>query len=174
MLHGEFELFVGSAQVGHEVEAVVIRLLGIGARTVDLIDDDHDRKAGVDSMTQHEPGLGHRTLKRIDQQQGTIGHAQHALDLTAKIGMARGVKNVNLHALVLDGDVLGQDSDAALALLVVGVQHALLHLLVGTEGIRCTQQFIDQRGLAVVNVSDDRDVPQVLYTHTVPLCLLST
>ena len=61
VLHGEFELFVGSAQVGHEVEAVVIRLLGIGARTVDLIDDDHDRKAGVDSMTQHEPGLGHRT-----------------------------------------------------------------------------------------------------------------
>ena len=174
VLHGEFELFVGSAQVGHEVEAVVIRLLGIGTRAVDLIDDDHDRKAGVDGMTQHEPGLGHRTLKRIDQQQGTIRHAQHALDLAAKIGMARGIKNVNLHALVLDGDVLGQDGDAALALLVVGVQHALLHLLVGTEGIRCTQQFIDQRGLAVVNVSDDRDVPQVLYTHTVPLCLLST
>ena len=125
-------------------------------------------------MAQHEPGLGHGALKRIDQQQGAVGHAQHALYLAAEVGMARGVEDVDLHTLVLDGDILGQDGDAALALLVVGVQHALLHLLVGTEGIRCTQQFIDHRGLAVVNVSDYRDVPQVLYTHTVPLCLLST
>ena len=174
VLHGEFELLIGGTQICHEVEAVVICLLGIGAGAVDLIDDDHDGKTGIDGVAKHEPSLGHGALKSIDQQQGAVGHAQDALDLAAEVGMARSIENVDLHALVLDRDVLRQDGDAALALLIVGVQHALLNLLVGTEGIRCTQQFVDQRGLAVVNVSDDRDVPQVLYTHTVPLRLSTT
>ncbi len=42
MLHGKLKLVVGSAQVGHKVQAVVVGLLGVGTRTVDLVDDDHD------------------------------------------------------------------------------------------------------------------------------------
>ena len=45
VLHGELKLVVGGAQVGHEVQAVVVGLLGVGARTVDLVDADNDRKA---------------------------------------------------------------------------------------------------------------------------------
>ena len=119
VLHGELKLVVGGAQVGHEVQAVVVGLLGVGARTIDLVDDDHDLKAGVDSVTQHEAGLGHGALKGIDQQQGAVGHTQHALDLAAKVGVARGVDDVDLNVLVLDRDVLGENRDAALALLVV-------------------------------------------------------
>lgn len=84
-------------------------------------------------MTQHEAGLGHGALKSVDQQQGAVGHTQHALDLTAKVGVARGVDDVDLDVLVLDRDVLGENRNAALALLVVRVQDAVLDLLVGTE-----------------------------------------
>ena len=169
MLHGELKLVVGGAQVGHEVQAVVVGLLGVSTRTVDLVDDDHDLKAGVDSVTQHEAGLGHGALKGVDQQQGAVGHTQHALDLAAKVGVARGVDDVDLNVLVLDRDVLGENRNAALALLVVGIQDAVLDLLVGTEGVRGTQELVDHRRLAVVDVGDDGDVPQIVYAHVVPL-----
>ena len=169
VLHGKLELVVGSAQVCHKVEAVVVGLLGVSARTIDLVDDDHDLKAGVDSVTQHEAGLGHGTLKSVDQQQGAVGHTQHALDLAAKVGVARGVDDVDLNVLVLDRDVLGENRNAALALLVVRVQDAVLDLLVGTESVRGTQELVDHRRLAVVDVGDDGDVPQIVYAHVVPL-----
>ena len=169
MLHGKLKLVVGSTQVGHKVQAVVVGLLGVGTRTVDLVDDDHDLKAGVDSVTQHEAGLGHGTLKSVDQQQGAVGHTQHALDLAAEVGVARGVDDVDLDVLVLDRDVLGENRNAALALLVVRVQDAVLDLLVGTEGVRGTQELVDHRRLAVVDVGDDGDVPQIVYAHVVPL-----
>ncbi len=41
---------------------------------------------------------------------------------------------------------------------VVAVHHALGHLLVFTEGAALAQQLVDQRGLAMIDVSDDRDV----------------
>ena len=169
VLHGELKLVVGGAQVGHEVQAVVVGLLGVGARTIDLVDDDHDLKAGVDSVTQHEAGLGHGALKGVDQQQGAVGHTQHALDLAAEVGVARGVDDVDLNVLVLDRDVLGENRNAALALLVVGIQDAVLDLLVGTEGVRGTQELVDHRRLAVVDVGDDGDVSQIVYAHVVPL-----
>ena len=58
----------------------------------------------------------------------------------------------------LDGAVLGQDRDAALALEVVAVHHALGHFLVVAEGAALAQQLVDQRGLAMVDVGDDGDV----------------
>ena len=169
VLHSELELVVGGTQVGHKVEAVVVGLLGVSTRTVDLVDDDHDLEAGVDSVTQHEAGLGHGALKGVDQQQGAVGHTQHALDLATKVGVARGVDDVDLDVLVLDRDVLGENRDAALALLVVRVQDAVLDLLVGTEGVRGTQELVNHRRLAVVDVGDDGDVPQIVYAHVVPL-----
>ena len=75
----------------------------------------------------------------------------------------------DLNVLVLDRDVLGENRNAALALLVVGIQDAVLDLLVGTEGVRGTQELIDHRRLAVVDVGDDGDVPQIVYAHVVPL-----
>ena len=168
VLHGKLELLIGGAQIGHEVETVVVCLFGVGAGAVDLVDDNHDVQTGVDGMTQDEARLGHGALEGVDQQERTVRHAQHALDLAAKVGMAGGVDDVDLYAVVVDGDVLGKNRDAALALLVVGVEHALLHLLVGAEGAGGAQELVTQGGLAVVDVGDDGDVSQVLYAHGVP------
>ena len=60
-----------------------------------------------------------------------------------------------------DGDVLGEDGDAALALLVVGVEDAVDHLLVVPEHVGGLQQPVDEGGLAVVDVGDDGDVADV-------------
>ena len=165
VLHGEGELLVSGAQVAHQVEHVVDGSLGTGAGTVDLVDDDHDGKAGRDSVGEHETRLGHRALEGVNEQQGSVSHMQNALDLATEVSVARSVDHVDLDALVLNGDVLGKDGDAALALLVVRVEDALLHLLVGTEGVRRTQELVAQGSLTMVDVGDDCNVSQVLLTH---------
>lgn len=39
---------------------------------------------------------------------------QNALDLATEVSVARSINHVDLDALVLNGDVLGKDGDAAL------------------------------------------------------------
>ena len=82
----------------------------------------------------------------------------HALDLAAEVGVAGRVDDVDLDALVDDRGVLGHDGDAALALQVVGVHHALGDLLVVAEDVALAEHAVDQGRLAVVDVGDDRDV----------------
>ena len=116
-------------------------------------------------VREDEARLGHGALGRVNQQQRAVCHLEHALDLAAKVSVARGVDDVDLDALVLDGDVLGQDGDASLALLVVGVKHALLDLLVLAEGVGGLEHLVNQRGLAVVDVGNDCDVSNLLLEH---------
>jgi hypothetical protein len=54
------------------------------------------------------------------------------------------------------------DRDAALALEILAVHHALGDALVLAKGTRLALEAVDQRGLAVVDVRDDRDVADVL------------
>jgi hypothetical protein len=56
---------------------------------------------------------------------------------------------------------LGEDGDAALALEIVGVHRALGDALVLAEGAGLLSAAVDQRGLAMVDVRDDRDVAQL-------------
>jgi hypothetical protein len=58
----------------------------------------------------------------------------------------------------MHGGVLREDGDAALALEVHAVHHAVGDLLVGAERSALAQQRVDERGLAVVDVRDDGDV----------------
>ena len=124
-------------------------------------------------MRKHKARLRHGALGRVHQQHSAVRHLQHALDLAAKVRVARRVDHVDLDVLVLDRDVLRQNRDAALALLVVGVKHALLYLLVLTEGVRRLQHLVNQRRLAVVDVRDDCDIPDVLLEHVYLFCQLS-
>src|SRR5262249_56650906 len=59
---------------------------------------------------------------------------------------------------VVDRAVLREDGDAALALDVVRVHHALADLLVRREGARLLQQAIDESRLAVIDMGDDGDI----------------
>ena len=101
----------------------------------------------------------------VDQHQGPVGHPQHAFHFAAEIGVAGRVDDVDLHALVGNRDVLGQDGDAALALQIVGVEDLLADKLRFAELAALPQQAIDQRRLAVVDVGDDGHVADVLATY---------
>ena len=109
-------------------------------------------------LAQHEAGLRERPLGRVDQQQHAVDHRERPLDLAAEIGVAGRVDDVDQRLVVVDGGVLRQDRDAALALEVGVVHRALGDALVGAEDAALVEQRVDQRGLAVIDVGDDGDV----------------
>ena len=167
----EVQLSIVGAELEHELEDLIDDLVRTGAGTVDLVDDDHRLEAVFERVLEHETGLRHRALERVDDEQTAIGHLEHALDLAAEVGVARRVDDVDLGVAVADGDVLREDGDTALALLVVGVENTLRDLLVVSEDVGGLQKSVHERGLAVVDVGDDSDVADVVLTHGVtPSC----
>ena len=83
---------------------------------------------------------------------------ERPLDLAAEVGVAGGIDDVDQGVVVVDGRVLGQDRDAALA-LEVGIVHGPFgDPLVAPERAALPQQAVHQGGFAVVDVGDDGDV----------------
>ena len=148
-----------------ELEQQVVRGLdrlgGLGVGAVDLVDDDDRLQAECERLAEHDPRLRHRPLGGVDQQQAAVRHPEHPLDLAAEVRVARGVDDVELDPVVANRRGLGEDRDPLLALEIVRIHDQLAHLLVGREDARLLQQRVDERGLAVVDVRDDRDVAEV-------------
>ena len=134
---------------------------------VDLVDDDDRRQAPLERLAQHEPGLRQRPFRRVDQQQHAVDHRQRPLDLAAEVGVAGRVDDVDQRVAIVDGGVLGEDGDAALALEVGVVHRPLGDALVGPENAALMHEGIDERGLAVVDVRDDGDIaPERIGDHS--------
>jgi hypothetical protein len=120
------------------------------------------------SLAEHEAGLGQRALGGVDQQDDAVNHGQTALYLATEVGVAGGVDDVDgdglavgRRAVVGNRGVLREDGDALFALQVTGVHDTVLNLTMGSEGVGLLEHGVDQGGLAVVNVCDDRDVAQI-------------
>ena len=123
-------------------------------------------QADFQRLGQHEAGLRLGAFEGIDQHQRPVGHPQHAFDFAAEVGVARRVDDVDLHALVVQGDVLGENRDAAFPLQIVGVEDAVSRAAATSRNWPlCFGAGIDQRRLAVVDVGDDGDVANVVATH---------
>ena len=86
--------------------------------------------AELQRLLQHEARLRHGALGRVDQQQNAVDHLQNTLDLAGKIGVARGVDNVDLVVFIVYGGVLRQNRDAALALEIARVHHTVCNHLI--------------------------------------------
>ena len=72
--------------------------------------------------------------------------------------MARGVHDVDLGVLVVDGGIFRQNGDAPLPLQVVGVHHPVHGGLVLTVDTALLEHLVHKGGLSVVYVGDDGDV----------------
>ncbi len=75
--------------------------------------------------------------------------------------MAGGIHDVDLDAVVVDRGDFGEDRNPLLALQVVGVHHSLDHDLIAAERAALAEDDVNQRRLAMIDVSDDGDVPHV-------------
>ena len=154
----EVELVLGRVEIDEQVVDLVQHFLDARVGPVDLVDDDDRRQPPLERLAQHEPRLRQRPFRRVDEQHDRVDHRQRPLDLAAEIGVARGVDDVDQGVAVVDGGVLGQDRDAALALEVGVVHGALGDALVAAERAALAQQAVHEGGLAVVDVGDDGDI----------------
>ena len=84
--------------------------------------------------------------------------------------MTRRVDDVDLHVIVEDRCILGKNRNTALALQIPRIHDALCHLLIRAENMALPQHGVNQRRLSMVDVGDDRDIPQLfIYTHFCPM-----
>ena len=119
--HRELKLIRIGCQVQEEILQAAKGLIDARGRAVDLVDDHNRTQSALKCPRQDGAGLRHGAFNGVDKQEAPIGHVQDTLDLATEIGVAGGVDDVDLDALIVDGGVLGQDGDAALALQVIGV-----------------------------------------------------
>jgi hypothetical protein len=162
---GEIHLLVAGLEVAEEVEHLGEDLVRAGVAAIDLVDDDDDREAALEALREDEARLRERPFRGVDEEQRPVGHHQRALDLTTEIGVAGGIDDVDLDALVPDAGVLREDGDAALFLEIVRVHHPFGDDLVVSEGAGLAKNEIHERGLAMVDVGDDGDVTEILTRH---------
>ena len=158
----EVELRIRGAEVDHEVEYLVDDLVRPGVRAVDLVHDDDRLETELERLAQDETGLRHRPLGRVHHEENRVHHLEDALDLAAEIAVAGRVDDVDLRPVVVDGRVLREDRDPALFLEVVAVHDPFGggDSLVRTERPGLLEQAVHERRLAVVDVGNDRDVPE--------------
>ena len=159
----EIELVFSGVEREHQVEHHFVDFLGAAVGFVDLVDHNNGFQTNLQCLLQHESSLRHRTFKSINQQQTAIGHVQHALNLTTKIAVSRGVDNIDFRSFPIDGNVLGKNGDTAFALQVVGVEHLAGKILSFSEKMSSQHHFVHKRRLAVVNVRYNGNVPNVLH-----------
>ena len=157
----EVHLIFGGIKINEEVEDFADDFFGASVLAVDLVDDDDGRQLLRQRLRQDVARLRQRPFAGVNQQHDAVNHLQDALDFAAEVRVARRVNDVDLDVAVVHRGVLGHDGDAALALQVHRVHHAFDGGLVRAEKSRLFQHRVDQRRLAVVNVSDDRDIAHV-------------
>jgi hypothetical protein len=156
---------VFAAEVHQELEALVEHLVRPGVRPIDLVYHDDWLQPTFERLGEHIARLRHRPFRGVHEDQRPIRHPQHALHLPAKIGVPWRIDEIDLHALVVQRNVLCQDGDPALPLQVVRIQNALTDKLARPELATLAQQAIHERGLAVVQVGDNGDIANVGAAH---------
>ena len=154
----KLDLILGGVQVDEQVVDLVQHFLRARIRPIDLVEHDDRRQPALERLAQHEARLRQRPFRGIDQQHHAVHHRQRPLDLAAEIGVSGRVDDVDQDVVVVNGGVLGEDGDAAFALEVGVVHDPVGDLLIRPKRPALPQQRVNQRGLAVVDVRDDRHV----------------
>ena len=157
----EVDLVVVRPKVDEQLVDRVEDLRGPGVAAVDLVERHDHREVPRHRLLEHVAGLRQRTLRRVDEEQDAVDHEQRALHLAPEIGVAGRVDDVQADPVVIDGRLLGEDRDPLLALEVARVHHPVDERLVRPERPGLAEHRVDERGLAVVHVRDDGDVPKL-------------
>ena len=139
-----------------------LRFVRLRAGEIDLVDDRDDLEVVLDG----EVGVGQRlrfdALRRVDDQQRPFGRRERSRHFVGEVHVPGRVDQVEDVGLAIVG-VIGQpdgvrlDRDPALALEVHRVEDLGLHLTL-LERAGHLEEAVRERGLAVVDVGDDREV----------------
>ena len=77
--------------------------------------------------------------------------------------MTRRVDDIDFNALVIDGNILGENGDASFPLQIVVVENQLAQFLLVADQLGLINHTVHQRRLSVIDVGDNRYIPDVLH-----------
>ena len=167
-----FWVFKARSNLKQQVLRIGDNFFNTSIRAVSLVHRNDHWKFRLKCFSQHEAGLRKWAFRGIDKQHDAINHGQPALNLATEVSVTRGVNNVDDQisavlalALAVNRSILGQNGDAALALLVVGVHDAVRVVAVFAECAGLFQHAVDEGGFAVVNVGDDGYITELSGGH---------
>ncbi len=160
-----FQVFFAT-QVDQQLQRFIEHFQGARIGAIDLVDDHNRLDANFERLAEHETRLRHRAFGSIDQHQCTICHAHYAFDFATKVRVTRRVDDVDLDALVGEGNVLAENRNTAFAFQIIAVQNAIGRQLRLAELTTLLEQTVHQRRLAVVDVGNDYNVSNIVPTHT--------
>ena len=152
-----------------QIKDLVLHFVWPTVSLIDFVDDQNRLEAHFQRLAGDKFCLRHGTFGGIDQQHDTIDHAQDALDLAAKISMARCINDINAHSVPFHRSTLGENGDATLAFQVIAVHGAFVDFLVITKCAALFKQLVNQCGFAVINVCDDRDIAKLGHIYLMAL-----
>ena len=98
-------MVIVGAKLDKQVEHLVYNLFGSCALTVNLVDYNERCFFESECLFKHKSCLRHTALKRIDKEQNAVNHCQNTLNLTAEIGVARGINDIDFCVLIMDRSV---------------------------------------------------------------------
>ena len=123
---------------------------------------------------QNKTGLRHRAFKGIHQKQNAIHHFEHPLHLSAKISVTGRVDNIDFYALIVSRRILGQNGNATLPLQVVVIHDPVGNLLIFAKYAALLEHFVHQGRFSMVDMCDNRNIPQIISNQTCFLFSLPT
>ena len=136
--------------------------LDVGALQVNFVDDGDDLQPVIDCQIGVGQCLCFYTLGGIHYEQCPFAGCQRSRDFIRKVHVTGRIDQVELINLAIPrlihhADSMCLDGDAALALEIHGIKDLRLHLP-GRNRPGQLQQAVGQRGFAVINVCDDREI----------------
>ncbi len=98
---GKVELILGGVETEHQVEHLLLHLLGAAVGLVHFVDYQYWLEPYLQGFLQYKASLWHGAFEGVDYQQAAVGHVEHAFDLPAEVGVTRGVDDVYFGVVVL-------------------------------------------------------------------------
>ena len=113
---GEITLVVVGTEFKEKIQNLVDSDFGINPSPVNFIDEHNRAEPLFKRLLQHEARLGHGAFVGIHNQKAAIHHAEHPLNFSTEVGVARGINNIDSNPFVINGGILRKNRNAALAL----------------------------------------------------------
>ena len=161
----EFDLVISCIQVNEQVIYFIHNFIDPSIAPINFIDHKNNGQVFIKRFFQHESCLGQGAFTGIHKQQSTIHEIQAPFHFSAKICVTRCIHDVDLDIFVIDSCILGNDRNAALFFQVHGIHDTIFHFLMGLKRTALYQHSVDKGGFPVVHVSNDSNIPKILFSH---------
>jgi len=126
--------------------------------------DEYDRaQAEFERLGEYEFGLWQWAFCGIAKEHYAVYHGKYALYFTAKVGVARGVHDVDAQVAARYRSTFSQNGNTAFFFQIALIHNAGIDVLVGAESATLLQHLVDQSGFAMIHVGNNGNITDILH-----------